>query len=397
MTVVLTVTASLTVVALLLRERLMEEWFLRRLETGDLTATAAAIEELGRLRSLRAVPFLLKALDREDEVIHTAALRASRAIGKPAASVLIKIMACQNPQLRTQAATALTDLGSAEDIATDISNPMLRMQYADALAAKLRNEEALAQMLWCYDQRVEYSLAVPSVRNSLFLEKIGALGIRYPLALEALRTRRDSLEHSILASRNRTTLLDGLLSRSSLIRDAQDFCALNRELKEPERTLRVFDNVKTLRGGSEIRRVLLDGAFDVLFERQRYSDIVDALGQFEDDLQQFIAVASAAHTFTPAAQKIDKAFQELLLERYAKFYGPLLAVGQLEKASALAKQLTKHSPTCELYVALISQALLVNRMDHATRLFDEAAKVLSPTELQMIKGRTSQQPPVSPE
>jgi thiol-disulfide isomerase/thioredoxin len=71
-------------------------------------------------------------------------------------------------------------------------NPMLRMSYGDALAQNGRNEEALAEYLWCFDHGLEHNQAFTGVRVSFLLLKIAQLGRTEPSALDELRKRRDA-------------------------------------------------------------------------------------------------------------------------------------------------------------------------------------------------------------
>lgn len=78
------------------------------------------------------------------------------------------------------------------------NDPMIRMKYGRELAQRGRNEEALKEYLWCFDEGEKNSRSFSGVRISFLLGNITQLGSKYPPALEALRERRDRNEKTVL-------------------------------------------------------------------------------------------------------------------------------------------------------------------------------------------------------
>lgn len=80
----------------------------------------------------------------------------------------------------------------------DRPNPRDQMLLARKLADAGKNEEALELYLWCFDSGPDADPRFANTANSALPTAIGALGRKYPPALDALRTRRDALRTKVL-------------------------------------------------------------------------------------------------------------------------------------------------------------------------------------------------------
>src|SRR5258705_11611195 len=77
------------------------------------------------------------------------------------------------------------------------TDPMLRSHHADALARDGRNEEALAEYLWCFDHGLDGHPEFTGVRLSFLLSSLARLGAVHPPARQAMEERRDRVQLAI--------------------------------------------------------------------------------------------------------------------------------------------------------------------------------------------------------
>lgn len=158
------------------------------------------------------------------------------------------------------------------------SDPSLRMALGRAFAELGRNEDALREYLWCFDEGVVHEPAFRGVRLSYLLTDIVALGRSHPPAHQAIVARRDAAEQR---------LLDG----SATEEDVNVFVAINRELDDSDSTLAMYDQVKdeTTLADSVVGR-LFYWCFDLLVAARRYGELVKGLdipAKAEDDTKEF--------------------------------------------------------------------------------------------------------------
>jgi RNA polymerase sigma factor (sigma-70 family) len=104
------------------------------------------------------------------------------------------------PQGRRANRPAAGSANAADEIDEETAkDPMKRQFHADKLMSEGKYAEALEHYLWCWDNGGK-STGYGAVRTSFLLSKRKELGRKYPEAREAVITRRDALEASILAS-----------------------------------------------------------------------------------------------------------------------------------------------------------------------------------------------------
>ena len=134
------------------------------------------------------------------------------------------------------------------------------MRYAEELVREEKFEEALKEFLYCYDHGYDQDPAFSGVRNSFLLNHIQRLGRKLPAAIQALESRRDTLDGKIN-------------SKQATRRDLMDYAALNRTLRVPQKTLDLYDSLDAL---DPNRKSLYHSVFPLLLEKKRYQDIEDA-------------------------------------------------------------------------------------------------------------------------
>ena len=230
----------------------------------------------------------------------------------------------------------------------DENDPMLRMRLADALSQLGRNDEALREYLWCFDEGAEHDPAYRGVRMSFLLGDIARLGGSFPPALDALVERRDAAKQRIL---------DGETGDEA----ASVFASINDALGEGDATLALFDSLKdndVLHATAA--RILVREAFDLLVDAKRYGEIVSHLDVPEraafhlglfDELAQREEENNA--NFGEAMLKAQRDVRTLLTRQsVAGCYEVLVGVGEHENATSVAGQLVERIDDAETLNAL---------------------------------------------
>ena len=256
----------------------------------------------------------------------------------------------------------------------DENDPMLRMRLADALSELGRNDEALREYLWCFDEGAKHDPAYRGVRVSFllgFIARLARLGGSFPPALDALVERRDAAKQRIL---------DGETGDEA----ARVFARINDALGEGDATLALFDSLKdndVLHATAA--RILVREAFDLLVDAKRYGEIVSYLdvpgraafhlGLFDDAAQR---EKENDANFGEAMLKAQRdALTLLTRQSVAGCYEVLVGVREYEEATSIAGQLIERVHDAETLNALaragyrtgspIEENLAMARVAHA--------------------------------
>lgn len=207
-----------------------------------------------------------------------------------------------------------------------------RYRRAQELARSGDAAEALRELLWCYDVGMVQVASYVGVRQSFLLGTLADLGKRHPAALDALRARRDAFA--------------GRLQASATDQEAAaSFGAINRVLRETERTLAVLD---ALPAGDARRRALALNAFDDLVDRRRYGDALEGrpaatlVQQFERAIEERPAPANVGDP-----TRLRQAQRRFAVTTTARSVEVLAGGGRTEEARALAGRLLAWDPTPE--------------------------------------------------
>lgn len=127
------------------------------------------------------------------------------------------------------------------------------------LARKLlsagRDEEALKELIWCWDEGIKDPDFARSGRSRVAGD-IGRLARTYSPARDVLIARRDRAKQRALANKGGSTTI-------------QDLIALNRELRVDDDTIAVFDKLPE---GDRRRVTVSIYLFENFIEQKRYSD-----------------------------------------------------------------------------------------------------------------------------
>lgn len=211
---------------------------------------------------------------------------------------------------------------------------LARWRRAQALARTGDPAEALRELQWCLDIGMVQVGSFSGVRTSALLSELAKLGERHPEALAFLRGRREQTEKRVLAG-------------ASDFATIQLCTSINRTLKEPERTLAVFDQLPP---GDTRRRPFALAASEPLREQRRYNDamegqtVLQIMTQFDLNLRmQELPIAPE----TPKPDLLIKQRRSYAITSTAKNIEVLAGVGKLDDARRLSDRLLTFDGTPE--------------------------------------------------
>ena len=242
-----------------------------------------------------------------------------------------------------------------------------RFDLARSLAQEGKFEQALKEYLFVFDNSRGVS-SYGGVRLSYVPGEIAAIGSKYRPALLALQTRRDEREKLVLAGK-------------AVFDDTHELTSLNDYLGEPERSVALFDKLKTMGPVySGVREDLIMLIWEQLAEAKRYGDLKDKVDELARRVVSQIAESAINNDFPDNSVLSSPEYQGYLRQSVIKdggrVYETLLGVGKAEKADKLAKWMLTYSSDGEMYAQLINSALNVNRTDIAADLIERATKTL---------------------
>jgi len=265
-----------------------------------------------------------------------------------------------------------------EKLAGHENDPMMRQQYAKALAQKGRKEEALAEYLWCFDHGEE-SPGYGGVRLSFLLGDIAGMAKAYPPAARALEERRDAAEARLLAG-------------SDAYRDVSEAVAINRTLKTPARTLAVFDKLKAQKPLTSAQKlVFMREVLPLLCEARRYDDALEVVGDTEKHVTSLIELSTppTKPDMDEAARKQNEEIRALMrpmvVAQACPVYEALLAKDQKDVAGRVADRLIGFAPTGATYASLIQSAARAGATQVADSLAERGVAAVPEAEKDLVR------------
>jgi thiol-disulfide isomerase/thioredoxin len=270
------------------------------------------------------------------------------------------------------------DVGAAKtNPAGHENDPADRHDHAKALAQAGKNEEALAEYLWCFDHgNDDPANGYATVRSGLLLGDITRLGRAYPPAIQALEVRRDRAEAALLSGKGKGS-------------DAQDVAALNRELRAPEKSLALYDKLKKEnRLGDEAKAALIPEIAELLVGARRYAELIESAGSVERRVNGELELFQTRPKSPPNGdeqmlkmmQEAEATFREMTVRKLSLWYEALLGAGKPEQAAGVAEKLIAFAPAGSTYANLIERALHADAVDAARGLADRGRTALTGKE-----------------
>ncbi|MFI5459497.1 MAG: thioredoxin family protein [Isosphaerales bacterium] len=244
------------------------------------------------------------------------------------------------------------------------NDPMLRMNYGDALAQKGRPDAALSEYLWCFDHGLEHGPGFTGVRLSFLLSRIVQLGRTQPAALDELRKRRDAAGKALGAGK-------------AGFDTAMGFTALNSNLGVPEQTLALYDRIKGDKSQPVmVRQYLRDQALDQLLKAKRYKEVV-AESDAKAKVRELIARHEQLKGHFPDNASLRAYMKRRVCTDGAKYYEALLGSGDLAGAAEVEAMLAGFNPA-DAYTELIAASKRAGHARTAEALAEEGRKTAKP-------------------
>ncbi len=219
---------------------------------------------------------------------------------------------------------------------------MTRQTAGDTLVKEGKFAEALENYLWCYDEGTKHSPSYVGVRNSFLLMQLAALAAKYPPARDALISRRDGVEAALLKNNAGDPMAPFTLVQ------------LNQNLGDPGRTLSLFDQ---LPANSPVRGQLVTYGMEQFSNASRYQDIVDS-GSPEAAFDQATLMAKSLPTDEKSESDVRRndAMRQNAVAAGGRALEALAAVGQTDRANALADKILQFYQTAETKTELLKHA-----------------------------------------
>jgi len=260
-------------------------------------------------------------------------------------------------------------------------DPMRRSEYANELARAGRDEEALVEYLWCFDQGQQERPSYSGVRLSFLLSDIVRFGKRYPPAITALEERRDAAE---------AKLVEG----SDSFDDATVAIAINGALNAKQRNLALYDRVRATKPlAAHVKIAFSDELLELLVEARRYQDALDLF----DSPESYVTGRIKLSRFRPtpkegqdeemkkAMEQADQYMRTELVSRCAKMYEALLGAAKKDVAAKVADDLIEFAPSGQTYSTLIASAVRAEVSDVAKSLADRGLTTLPENEKKTVE------------
>jgi len=227
-------------------------------------------------------------------------------------------------------------------IAAGEKDPRVRLELAELLIGRGMHEEALKELLTCFDRGAIDDPTFAEMRSSEVLTRIHRLGQVWPDALSKLAERSDAAAKRIVQG----TAGPG---------DVDEVIAIDVELERVERLAALYDRLRAKPEAAEVRKRLAPHVIVVLLADHRYAEALECVGDPAAELEKRIAAcAEAAKTPGPDAERCRRDAVSVGAEYFEIVFG----AGQAEKANALVDRILAFEPKVGTYEKL---------MDHAVR------------------------------
>ncbi|HWL95295.1 MAG TPA: thioredoxin family protein, partial [Phycisphaerae bacterium] len=278
-------------------------------------------------------------------------------------------------------------------------DPMLRIQYGDALAQRGKAAEALNEYTWCLENWREQR----NLRNTSVIPKIAALGRVLPQATATLAQHR--ARALALLAQERPVASEqtngGPASRpadanmSAMEEAAATLVSIDRAQRRPNESVATYDQLKQ-KGDrcAEARRALAVYLIDVLWSSKRYEDMVRDCGDPLQRLAQQIDLynKSIAERGAQNAQLMQY-MKQSVTGTIARLYEALLGTGNDAVAMTLAEELLKFDGSGRTYSTLMTHAARSGRTGPARELANKARATLKETEYAQVQAALNRLPP----
>ncbi|MCA9252572.1 MAG: thioredoxin fold domain-containing protein [Phycisphaerales bacterium] len=248
------------------------------------------------------------------------------------------------------------------------NDPLVRMQFASALAGRGEFAESLKEFLWCFDHGVENSSDFADIRNSYLIMELMNLSRVHPPTIKALADRAGAAESLLRTGKGTKT-------------DVDDLVLLNQLIDEPTRTIAVYDALMAGGASDDIVAAFEPHLFNMRIAAKRYADVVAAKDVDKDidqrlkDLAQKPSGISAVFTSDDSQQLAIRRAEAL--ERLMGYYQAFVGVGDSARAAQLADKVLAVDKNPDILNGLAWSAYLSGKATQVN--VDQAEEALKPS------------------
>jgi thiol-disulfide isomerase/thioredoxin len=198
------------------------------------------------------------------------------------------------------------------------------LELARKLIAAGSHEEALRELLWCWDEGKK-DPEFARTRSTSVAREFGRLARSYPPVRDAMIVRRDQARERAIANKGGAVVV-------------QDLIQLNRELKMDDDTIAVFDQMPE---GDRRKVTISIYLFDVFLEKQRYADamLFNMPESFTMNIERSKAQLKAGKQVMPGLQ--------FTVTSTAKRIEALAGAGLIDQARDLGEKLLELDASAE--------------------------------------------------
>lgn len=205
-------------------------------------------------------------------------------------------------------------------------DPSTIMREARADTARGNYEVALAKQLWYHDNAVKLQPSQSGVRRSFALSYWLELGEVYPPALEKMRQIRDETENRIRDENHVRVNFE----------DFHDFVALNRTLRQEERTAKIFKWLDE--ADEQDAKRMFNVAEPALIKQKAY----ELCGKYIDPDHDVSRIGDSYAQGLKMAKRFGKKYQEFVKKKLLNDAAILVAILAKNNRHAEAKNVAEN-------------------------------------------------------
>ncbi len=238
----------------------------------------------------------------------------------------------------------------------DASDPMLRINLANAYMAKGKHDEAVKEMLWCLDEGFRKHPEYNPYRRDIVMQ-LRMMSQWTPRVTDELAQRRTAAQTKVDVGKADEN-------------DVYNLAVLNEAFGEPQKTLEVYDALRSRKDiPPAMREALVKAVFPALLNAKRYKDLAADLDIMAEVDKQF---ANAGEI-----KKEDLQARYMLIANVTAYYQVLVGAGRTEEARRTARRLIAVSDDAETYNALAWSGYQTGNPTEDDLMFARKAEAMS--------------------
>ena len=212
--------------------------------------------------------------------------------------------------------------------------PIPHLRYGQMLWQKQKNEEALKQFLWCFDEGGKNDAMFAESGRAYVAMVIAELGKTYPAAKDALQERHDAAQKAVEADKATKEQVTGLV-------------ALNQALGQPEASQELYAKIKKEHPKSTAVGQLMESLLGEFLEKKDYAEIAGAIDIKAKIDEAFKAYKPPAPDPAAASRPADapppppSMETQRLIFQASNYYQVLIGLKKTKEADELAQRLLK--------------------------------------------------------